>query len=565
MKTTQTLIATEKHPPSEAELISHQLMIRAGLIRKLASGIYSWLPTGLKVLRKIENIVHQEMKTVNASEVLLPNILPAELLKETHRWDKFGPDLLKMKDRHNRDFYYGPTHEESIVDIIRKELKSYKQLPLNIYQVQTKFRDEVRPRYGVMRAREFIMKDAYSFHINKDCLQKTYDSMFQVYTNILKRIGLEFRAVQADSGAIGGNHSHEFQVLAQSGEDIICYSDDSVYAANIELAQYKIPDLNKRNNPSQELEMFETIDICSIKNLIDTYSFDIKKLIKTLVYKDNTNKYYAFILRGDHTFNEIKAQKIKQVSGEKLIAASTKEIEYIFKTPSGYLGPVISPIDVIVDYSAAMLNDFICGANQNGKHYKGVNWDRDVINYSVADIRNVQENDIVPDGSGLFKKCNGIEVGHIFQLGDVYSKAMKASVLDQNGKSKSLIMGCYGFGISRLIAATIEQCHDDLGIIWPKSITPYQVIIIPINMHKDSAVKDFTFDLYDKLCKHNIEVLFDDRKERPGVMFSDADLIGAPHQIIVSSKHINDNKIEYKSRLNQEKEILTYEQLLLKL
>uniref|UniRef100_UPI000E652D78 proline--tRNA ligase n=1 Tax=Facilibium subflavum TaxID=2219058 RepID=UPI000E652D78 len=550
MRATHTLLATAKETPKEAELISHQYMIRAGLIRKVASGVYTWLPTGLKVLQKVQNIIREEMDKSAANEVLMPSILPSEFLQETGRWEKFGSELLKINDRHGRDFYYGPTHEEPIVDIARKQINSYKQLPLNLYQIQTKFRDEIRPRFGVMRAREFIMKDAYSFHLDEECLNKTYKKMYQTYCNILNRMGLQFRVVEADAGAIGGSITHEFQVLAQSGEDIICYSDQSNYAANIELASYLIPNLNARPKGEKTLEKISTPDIKTIDQLCQEFDLPAKNTLKTLVIKDSKDNFFALVLRGDHNLNEIKVEKLPQIT-PPFYFASDDEIKAKLNTDPGSLGPVNCPIPVIVDYTAAMAFDFVCGANQSGFHYFGANWDRDIPSFEVADIRNAVIGDISPDGHGQLQQTSGIEVGHIFQLGDHYSKKMNANVLDENGKKKPLIMGCYGFGVSRVIAASIEQSHDTYGIIWPQEIAPYEVVIIPMNMHKSKKVAEEAESIYAQLKAAGFDVLLDDRNERSGVMFADADLIGAPHQIIIGQKSLDKGSIEYKNRRKQ--------------
>jgi prolyl-tRNA synthetase len=554
MRISQTLLTTEKEAPQDAELISHKLMLRAGLIRKQASGIYSWLPMGLKVIRKIETIIREEMSKVHANEILMPSIIPSELWNETGRWDKYGSELLKVQDRNEREFCYGPTHEEVITDIARKEIRSYKQLPLNLYQIQTKFRDEIRPRFGVMRSREFIMKDAYSFHETNQCLNHTYNIMYDAYCNILNRIGLDFRAVQADSGAIGGNTSHEFQVLANAGEDTIYYSDQSDYAANIELATYNIPAITLRALPTQELQ--KTIGPHSIQQLADQSNISNKKVAKTIVIKDARNNYFSLVLRADHDINMIKVEKINQIISPCTLA-NDNEIYEIFSTDKNNIGPINSPIPIIVDHSANIMSDFMTGGNEKNLYYCGVNWDRDITLYSSADIRNVTEGDESPDGNGVLKKLKGIEVGHIFQLGDNYSQKMKAQILNQQGKSQPILMGCYGFGVSRIVAATIEQSHDSRGIIWPKSIAPYQVIISPINMHKSATVKSAAEKLYQLLISSNIETMFDDRKERPGAMFADADLIGIPHRIIISERGLKSDKspsgiIEYKSRISPE-------------
>ncbi|GAB4222891.1 MAG: proline--tRNA ligase [Francisella sp.] len=560
MKATQTLIATTKEIPKEAVLISHQYMLKAGLIKKLASGIYTWMPLGLKVLQKIQDIVRNEMNKSGASELLLPSILPAELLQETHRWDKFGPELLKLHDRHNRNFCYGPTHEEPIVDMARDIIKSYKQLPLNLYQIQTKFRDEIRPRFGVMRAREFIMKDAYSFHENAQCLRNTYNTMYQTYCNILDKIGLVYRPVKADTGAIGGDNSHEFQVLANAGEDIICYSNESDYAANIELATYKKPDLSKKIASKNLIEKIHTPNIKTIDQLCNKMNFDIKKTIKTMIIKDAKQNFFALVIRGDHELNETKINKLKQISSPYTLATQ-EEIFAIFNANPGSLGIYNCPIPIIADYSAVAITDLICGANQDDYHFTNVNWDRDVTNYQVADIRNVVPGDISPDGKGTLELTNGIEVGHIFELEDVYSKPMKANIIDKDGKSKPMLMGCYGFGISRVMAAAIEQSHDEFGIIWPEAISPYQAVILPINYNKSHKVKEVADKLYQDLLNSGIDVLLDDRGARPGVMFADADLIGYSHHIIIGDRLLEKNLIEYKNRKTKEKQEITIEEL----
>lgn len=560
MKATQTLIATTKELPKEAVLISHQYMLKAGLIKKLASGIYTWMPMGLKVLQKIQNIVREEMNKAGASELLLPSVLPSELLQETHRWDKFGPELLKLEDRHERDFCYGPTHEEPIVDMARDTIKSYKQLPLNLYQIQTKFRDEIRPRFGVMRAREFIMKDSYSFHENIDCLHNTYETMYQTYCNILDRIGLEYRPVKADTGAIGGDNSHEFQVLANAGEDIICYSNNSDYAANIELATYAKPDLNKKETSKNTIAKIHTPNIKTIEKLCNTMDFDIKKTIKTMVIKDAEGNFFALVVRGDHELNETKINKLPQITAPYNLA-SHEEIFKIFNANPGSLGIYNSPIQIIADYSAVAISDLCCGANEDDYHLTNVNWDRDVTNYQVADIRNVVAGDISPDNKGTLELTNGIEVGHIFELEDVYSKPMNATVIGQDGKSKPILMGCYGFGVSRVIAAAIEQSHDDNGIVWPEAIAPYEVAILPINYNKSENVKKIADELYKELLAKGIDVLLDDRGARPGVMFADADLVGYSHHVVIGDRLLEQGLIEYKNRKTQEKQEITIEQL----
>ncbi|QLE78669.1 proline--tRNA ligase [Francisella sp. Scap27] len=561
MKASQTLVATTKELPKEAVLTSHQYMLKAGLIKKLASGIYTWMPMGLKVLQKIQTIVRQEMNKAGASELLLPTVLPSELLKETHRWDKFGPELLKLKDRHDRDFCYGPTHEEPIVDMARDTIKSYKQLPLNLYQIQTKFRDEIRPRFGVMRAREFIMKDAYSFHENVECLNKSYKIMFQAYCNILNHIGLNFRPVKADTGAIGGDNSHEFQVLANAGEDIVCYSNDSDYAANIELATYAKPDLSKKIVSSNSIEKIHTPNIKTIEKLCKEMDFDIKQTVKTMVIKDADDNFFALVIRGDHELNETKINKLEQITAPYNLA-SREEIFSLFNANPGSLGIYECPIKIIADFSAVEISDIVCGANEDDYHLTNVNWDKDIANYEVADIRNVVAGDISPDGNGTLELTNGIEVGHIFELGDVYSKPMNATVIGQDGKGKPILMGCYGFGVSRVMAAAIEQSHDDRGIIWPEAIAPYQVAILPINYNKSEKVKELADNLYQELLDKGFDVLLDDRGARPGVMFADADLVGYSHHVVIGDRLLEQNLIEYKNRKTQEKQEITVEELM---
>ena len=561
MKASQTLIATTKELPKEAVLTSHQLMLKAGFIKKLASGIYTWMPMGVKVLFNIQKIVREEMSKAGASEVLLPNVLPSELLQETHRWDKFGPELLKLQDRHGRDFCYGPTHEEPIVDMARDTIKSYKQLPLNLYQIQTKFRDEIRPRFGVMRAREFIMKDAYSFHENTGCLQNTYETMFQAYCHILDRIGLKYRPVKADTGAIGGDNSHEFQVLANAGEDIVCYSNGSNYAANIELATYAKPDLSKKTGPINAIERIHTPNIKTIEKLCKEMNFDIKQTVKTMVIKDADGNFFALAIRGDHELNETKINKLPQIVAPYNLA-SRKEINSLFNANPGSLGVQNCPITIIADYSALEVTDIICGANEDDYHLTNVNWDRDVSDYQIADIRNIIAGDISPDGNGTLELINGIEVGHIFELRDVYSAPMKATIIGQDVKSKPILMGCYGFGVSRVMAAAVEQLHDENGIVWPDAIAPYQVAILPINYNKSDIVKALADKLYAELTSKDIDVLLDDRGARPGVMFADADLVGYTHHVVIGDRLLEQGLIEYKNRRTQEKQEITVEQLM---
>ena len=557
MRTSQYIIATLKETPSDAEVISHQLMLRAGMIRKLASGLYTWLPTGLKVVRKIEQIVREEMNKAGAIEMLMPVVQPADLWEESGRWQEYGPELLRIKDRHARDFALGPTHEEVITEFVRKEINSYKQLPLNLYQIQTKFRDEVRPRFGVMRSREFMMKDAYSFHLSQESLQQTYDKMYQAYCNIFERLGLDYRPVIADTGSIGGDASHEFHVLADSGEDDIAFSTDSDYAANIEKAEALAPTAAAQA-PTQELTLVDTPNARTIAQLVEQFNVGIEKTVKTLIVKASDEidaEYEALIVRGDHELNEIKAEKLPQVA-EPIEMASDEAIKDIMGAGPGSLGPIDCPIPVIVDRAAAVASDFSAGANVEGKHYFGINWSRDVELGEVADIRNVVEGDPSPCGKGTITIKRGIEVGHIFQLGTKYSEAMNAGVLTESGRHQVLEMGCYGIGITRIAAAAIEQNHDKYGIKWPQALAPFSVAIVPMNMHKSHRIPDIAQKIYDQLQQAGVEVLFDDRKERPGVMFNDMELMGIPHQIVIGERNLDNNQVEYKSRHTGDKELL---------
>lgn len=560
MRSSQYLLSTVKETPADAEVISHKLMLRAGMIRRVASGMYTYLPTGVRVLRKVEQIVREEMNKAGAIEVLMPMVQPAELWQESGRWEKMDAELLRFKDRHTRDFVLGPTHEEVITDLVRREITSYKQLPLNLYQIQTKFRDERRPRFGVMRAREFLMKDAYSFHLSQESLQQTYDAMFQAYCNIFTRLGLDFRPVLADTGAIGGSMSHEFHVLAASGEDAIAFSDASDYAANIEMAEALAP-AGTRPAASQTLTEVATPNAKTVAEVAALLGQDIKQVSKTLIVygvkgdNDKTQPLVALVLRGDHELNEIKAEKLPQVQSP-LVFASEEEIRAAIGAGPGSLGPVGMPLPVIVDRSAAHLADFSCGANKDGFHLTGVNWDRDIQNYSVADLRNIVEGDPSPCGNGKLVIKRGIEVGHIFQLGDRYSQALKAGVLNEEGKHQIMTMGCYGVGVSRIIAAAIEQNHDEFGIIWPDAIAPFQIALIPMNMHKSVRIEEAAVRLYNELIAAGFEVLFDDRKERPGVMFADMELMGIPHSIVIGERNLDNQQVEYKNRRSGEKEML---------
>ncbi|MCG9696164.1 proline--tRNA ligase [Shewanella sp. Isolate11] len=562
MRASKYLLSTQKETPANAEVVSHQLMLRAGMIRRNASGLYSWLPTGLRVLRKVEAIVREEMNNAGAVEILMPMVQPADLWVETGRWEKFGPELLRFQDRHNRDFVLGPTHEEVITDIIRKEVNSYKQLPLNLYQIQTKFRDEVRPRFGVMRSREFLMKDAYSFHIDQQTMDETYQAMFTAYSNILGRMGLAFRPVLADTGSIGGSLSHEFHVLANSGEDLIAYSTESDYAANIEKAEAPIP-TEPRGAATETMSLIDTPNAKSIEELVEQHGIAIEKTVKTLIVKgaNEDAPLVAIIVRGDHELNEVKAEKIDAVLAP-FEFADEADIRNVIGAGPGSLGPVGLNIPVYVDHSVNIMSDFAAGANQDGKHYVGINWERDVPEAQVADLRNVIEGEASPCGKGTIGLLRGIEVGHIFQLGTNYSESMGANVLDENGKSKTLLMGCYGVGVSRIVAAAIEQNHDDRGIIWPDAIAPFKVGILPMNMHKSHRVKDMAEQLYQDLNDAGIEVMFDDRKERPGVMFADMELIGLPHVIVIGDRNIDNGVFEYKNRRTGEKQDIPFDEII---
>lgn len=561
MRVSKYLLSTQKETPANAEVISHQLMLRAGMIRRNASGLYSWLPSGLRVLRKVEAIVREEMNSAGAVEILMPMVQPADLWAETGRWEKFGPELLRFQDRHNRDFVLGPTHEEVITDIVRKEVSSYKQLPLNLYQIQTKFRDEVRPRFGVMRSREFLMKDAYSFHLDQQTMDETYESMFQAYNNILSRMGLGFRPVMADTGAIGGSLSHEFHVLANSGEDLIAYSTESDYAANIEKAESPQP-TETRQAATQTLSKLETPKAKTIEELVEHYGIAIEKTVKTLIVKGSSEEapLVALIVRGDHELNEVKAENLEQVLAP-FEFADEADIRKAIGAGPGSLGPVELSIPVIVDHSVAVMSDFAAGANQDGMHYTGINWERDIAEAPAADLRNIIEGEASPCGQGTIALLRGIEVGHIFQLGTNYSEAMGAKVLDVNGKAQTLLMGCYGVGVSRIVAAAIEQNHDDRGIIWPEAIAPFKVGILPMNMHKSHRVKEHAEKLYQELTEAGVEVLFDDRKERAGVMFADMELVGLPHIVVIGDRNIDAGVFEYKNRRTGEKQEIPFDQI----
>ncbi|MBS0057186.1 proline--tRNA ligase [Yersinia sp. Marseille-Q3913] len=557
MRTSQYLLSTLKETPADAEVISHQLMLRAGMIRKLASGLYTWLPTGVRVLKKVENIVREEMNNAGAIEVSMPVVQPADLWQESGRWEQYGPELLRFVDRGERPFVLGPTHEEVITDLIRGEINSYKQLPLNFFQIQTKFRDEVRPRFGVMRAREFLMKDAYSFHTTQESLQETYDAMYTAYSKIFERMDLNFRAVLADTGSIGGSASHEFQVLAESGEDDIVFSTDSDYAANIEFAEALAP-TEPRAAATEELRIIDTPNAKTIAELVEQFKLPIEKTVKTLLvhaHEESGHKLVALLVRGDHELNEIKAEKLPQVA-KPLTFASEEEIRAAIGAGPGSLGPVNLPLLVVADRSVAVMSDFGAGANIDDKHYFGINWERDLPLPQVADLRNVVEGDISPDGKGTLQIKRGIEVGHIFQLGTKYSEAMKATVQGEDGRNQVMTMGCYGIGVSRVVAAAIEQNYDDRGIIWPDAIAPFQVAILPMNMHKSFRVKELAEELYATLRSHGIDVILDDRKERPGVMFADMELIGVPHNIVIGDRNLDSEEVEYKHRRAGEKQMI---------
>ena len=554
MRTSNYLLSTLKETPNDAEVVSHQLMLRAGMIRKLASGLYTWLPTGLRVLRKVENIVRQEIDNAGAIETLMPVVQPFELWEETGRSEKMGPELLRFTDRHERPFVLSPTAEEVITSLVRNEVSSYKQLPLNLYQIQTKFRDERRPRFGVMRSREFSMMDAYSFDIDKEGLQKSYDAMHDAYCKAFDRMGLDYRPVLADSGAIGGSGSQEFHVLAESGEDLIAFSTESDYAANLEKAEALAP-ADSAPAPTQEMTLVDTPNAKTIAELVEQHGLPIEKTIKTLFVKASDEvdaPIIALLVRGDHELNEVKAENLPQVAAP-LEMATEEEIRALVGAGPGSLGPVGLKLPFIVDRSVAVMSDFGGGANIDDKHYFGINWGRDVELGQVEDLRNVVEGDPSPCGKGTIQLKRGIEVGHIFQLGKNYSEKMNCGVLGPDGKNVILEMGCYGIGVSRVVAAAIEQNHDKYGIIWPDALAPFQVAIVPMNMHKSEEVKEAAEKLYAELTAMGIEVLFDDRKERPGVMFSDMELLGVPHTIIIGDRSMKEGNFEYKNRRSGEK------------
>jgi len=546
MRLSRYPINTLKETPAEAEVLSHQLMLRAGLIRRLAAGLYSWLPLGLRSLQKVEAIVREEMNRAGALEVVMPVVQPAELWQESGRWSAYGPELLRFKDRHERDFVAGPTHEEVITDIARRELKSYRQLPVNFYQIQTKFRDEVRPRFGVMRAREFIMKDAYSFHLDQASLEHGYRAMYEAYSRIFTRTGLTFRAVRADSGAIGGDVSQEFHVLADSGEDAIVFSDGDDYAANLEAAA-ALPPPGPRPAPSQTLREVPTPGARTIADLARFLDIEPSRCVKTLIVDGSDGEVVALVLRGDHELNAVKAQKLPGVANPLRMASAERVLAATGSEP-GYVGVVGLKCRIYADHSALALADFVCGANKKDTHLLGVNWERDVHGALAADLRNAVAGDPSPSGKGRLKMARGIEVGHLFQLGDKYSRPMKALVLDEAGKEVTLLMGCYGIGVTRIVAAAIEQNHDERGIIWPTPIAPFQVVLIALNLQKSPRVRELSDRLYAELNAAGIEVLYDDRDARPGVKFADAELLGIPHRVVVAERGLEAGKLEYRGR-----------------
>ncbi len=560
MRTSRFLLSTLRETPSDAEVVSHRLMLRAGMIRKLAAGLYTWLPMGLRVLRKVEAIVREEMDRAGAQEVLMPAVQPAELWQESGRWEQMGAEMLRIQDRHARDFCFGPTHEEVITDLIRNEIRSYKQLPANFYQIQTKFRDERRPRFGVMRAREFLMKDAYSFHVDEASLNETYQVMYDTYARIFTRLGLEFRAVLADTGAIGGSASHEFHVLAESGEDAIAFSTESDYAANVELAEALAPE-GERPAPGEAMKTVDTPNQHTIEELSAFLKVPAGRTLKTLLVQGvEDDSVVALVLRGDHELNEVKAEKLGQV-GAPLTFATPEQVRAAAGCGPGSVGPVGLNCPLFVDRSAAHLADFVCGANQDGKHLSGVNWGRDLAEGIVVDIRKVVEGDPSPDGKGGLQIKRGIEVGHIFQLGRKYSEAMKALVQDESGKAVVMTMGCYGICVSRVVAAAIEQNHDTRGIIWPEAIAPFQVVLLPLNAHKSQRLREAAEKLYGELQAAGFEVLLDDRRERPGVMFADMELIGIPHRVVFSEKGLDKGEVEYRGRRDSENQYISLERI----
>ena len=559
MRASRFHLSTLKETPGDAEIVSHQLMLRAGMVRRHAAGIYSWSPLGLRILRKVENIVREEMDRAGALELLMPSFQPAELWQESGRWDQFGPELLRFTDRHQRDACLGPTHEEIITDIFRREVNSYRQLPVNFYQIQTKFRDEIRPRFGVMRSREFIMKDAYSFDIDQDAMQRSYDVMNQAYINIFDRFGLDYRAVNADSGAIGGSTSQEFHVLADSGEDAIAFSDQGDFAANIETVE-ALPPGTERAAPGAEMQTVDTPGMYSIEDLASGLKLSAQQCLKTLIVEGENDDLVALVLRGDHELNALKTERLDGIASP-LRLAQREQIKQMLGSDIGSIGPVGLGIRTFVDHSAAIMSDFVCGANQDDKHFINANWGRDCAEPLVADIRNVVDGDPSPDAKGRLKILRGIEVGHIFQLGQKYSESMQAMVLDERGKTVAPFMGCYGIGVTRVVAAAIEQNHDEHGIVWPETLAPFQLAICPINYHKSEAVKLATDKLYEDCLDRGLEVLLDDRALRPGVIFSDMELIGVPHRIVLSKRGLTAQQFEYKGRSDDSAKEISLDEL----
>ncbi|WP_438464073.1 proline--tRNA ligase [Marinomonas sp. PE14-40] len=566
MRASNYLFSTLRNPPTDAVVTSHKLMMRAGMIRQVSKGLYTWLPTGLKVFRKVENIVREEMQKAGALEIIMPGVQPKELWEESGRWQEYGPELLRIKDRHERDYCLGPTHEEVVTDLVRNEISSYKQLPLNLFQIQTKFRDEVRPRFGVMRSREFMMKDAYSFHASSESLQTTYDVMHDAYCKVFDRVGLNYRPVRADTGSIGGAFSHEFHVLAESGEDDIAFSDSSDFAANIELAE-AISEKQAADAPTLALEEILTPNCKTIQQVADFLSLDVKKTVKTMLIKgqnaEGESTIIALVLRGDHNINEIKVEKIEGAL-VPFEFASEADIQAQIGCQPGSIGPVglvEKGIRVIADRSAAVLSDFCAGANKDDYHVTGVNWERDFGEVEVADIRNVVAGDPSPDGKGVIEIKRGIEVGHIFQLGQKYAEALNANVLDENGKAQTMWMGCYGIGVSRVVAAAIEQNFDDKGILWPDSIAPFQVSIVAMKYEKSEAVREQADRIYAELQAAGVDVMLDDRKASPGVKFADAELLGIPHRVVISDKGLDKGTIEYKHRRTGDNDDLSLDSL----
>ncbi len=561
MRVSRFPLFTVKETPADAEVISHQLMLRAGLIRKLAAGVYSWLPLGLRVLRKVEAVVREEMDRAGALELLMPAVQPAELWQESGRWQQYGPELLRIKDRHQRDFCFGPTHEEVITDLFRREIKSYKQLPINLYQIQTKFRDEIRPRFGVMRAREFLLKDAYSFDLDQESLQKSYAAMYDAYVRIFTRLGLKFRAVLADSGSIGGNRSQEFHVLADSGEDAIAFSSESDYAANVELAEALAPQ-EPRPARAEAMCKVATPGKRTIAEVSGYLGVPPQQILKTIAIMHDGGMS-LLLLRGDHELNEVKARKIPALAEFRF--ATDEEIERYLQCRPGYIGPVSIPaeVGVVADRAVLVMNDFVCGANEPGFHLTGVTFRRDLPEPTqVFDLRQVVEGDPSPDGHGVLHIARGIEVGHVFQLGQKYSAALKAEVLNEHGRMETVMMGCYGIGVSRVVAAAIEQNHDERGIIWPTAMAPFQVAVLPIGASRSAAVREAAENLYQNLLADGIDALLDDRDARPGVMFTDMELIGIPHRVVIGERNLSAGQVEYRGRRDSESVLLAQERLL---